>query len=46
VPEILIAPEFVVRASTGPAAMAPMMLAGAGAASVLASRQGEVASSD
>jgi DNA-binding LacI/PurR family transcriptional regulator len=46
VAEILIAPEFVVRASTGPAAMAPMMLGRAGSASVLASRHGEVASTD
>jgi DNA-binding LacI/PurR family transcriptional regulator len=44
VAEILIAPEFVVRASTGPAAMAPMMLAGS--APVLASGHGELASTD
>jgi LacI family transcriptional regulator len=46
VPEILIAPEFVVRASTGPAAMAPMMLARAGSSAVLTSGHGEVASTD
>jgi DNA-binding LacI/PurR family transcriptional regulator len=46
VPEILIAPEFVVRASTGPAAMAPMMLARAGSSAVLTRGNGEVASTD
>ena len=43
VPEILIAPEFVVRSSTGPAASASMMRAFAGSTPVLARRQGEVA---
>lgn len=46
VPEILIAPEFVVRSSTGPAALASMMRAFAGSTPVLAGRQGEVASTD
>jgi DNA-binding LacI/PurR family transcriptional regulator len=46
VAEILIAPEFVVRASTGPAAIASMMHVMAGSRPTLASRQGEAASSD
>ena len=46
VAEILIAPEFVVRASTGPATIATMTHVMAGSGPVLASRQGEVASSD
>jgi DNA-binding LacI/PurR family transcriptional regulator len=46
VAEILIAPEFVVRASTGPAAIASMVHVMAGSRPALASRQGEAASSD
>jgi DNA-binding LacI/PurR family transcriptional regulator len=46
VAEILIAPEFVVRASTAPAAIASMMHMMAGSRPALASRQGEAASSD
>lgn len=46
VAEILIEPEFVVRASTGPAAMADMMHATAGSSQALAGRQGEVGSTD
>jgi DNA-binding LacI/PurR family transcriptional regulator len=46
VAEILIAPEFVVRASTAPAAIASMMHVMAGSRPTLASRQGEAASSD
>jgi DNA-binding LacI/PurR family transcriptional regulator len=46
VAEILIAPEFVVRASTGPAAIASMVHVMAGSRPTLASRQGEAASSD
>jgi DNA-binding LacI/PurR family transcriptional regulator len=41
VAEILIAPEFVVRASTGPAAMSSVMHAIAASTPVLAGRQGE-----